>query len=245
MSALTHSLKRRLKLTARRIQYLGRGRRCPICNKESRRFADFGSVRRHDAQCVWCGALERHRLAWLFLHRELRLHEIPKSGSFFHIAPELGIEKRLRNSFQGKYVTADLLDPNVDLQIDISSIPLPNDSFDVIYCSHVLEHVPDDRKAMRELARVLKPSGTAIVMVPVTVAQTFEDPTVQTPEERLRVFGQRDHVRRYGPDIADRLKNSGFNVRVVAARDFLSVLEAEQAGLINQAGDVIYVCTRA
>src|SRR5205814_9838929 len=112
--------------------------------------------------------------------------------------PEPIIAKLLKPRLRNAYVTADLdaSDPLVDVQMDITDIHYPDRSFDVIYCSHVLEHVPDDRKAMREFCRVLRDDGWAVLLVPITARSTFEDPTVTTPEERLRLFGQVDHVRR-------------------------------------------------
>jgi SAM-dependent methyltransferase len=99
------------------------------------------------------------------------------------------------------------MNPRAMVRMDITDIQYPKDTFDVIYCSHVLEHVVDDRKAMREFHRVLRPDGWALLLVPITVEKTFEDPSVTDPEERLSVFGQEDHVRCYGPDYVERLRN--------------------------------------
>jgi ubiquinone/menaquinone biosynthesis C-methylase UbiE len=108
-------------------------------------------------------------------------------------------------------MTADLHSPAM-VKMDITNIQFPDETFDVVYCSHVLEHVPDDRKAMREFYRVLKSNGWAVLLVPIIVEKTFEDPSIDKPKDRLRLFGQSDHVRKYGRDYVDRLRESGFSV---------------------------------
>ena len=138
-------------------------------------------------------------------------------------------------------MTADLFNPRVMVSMDVTNIRYPNHSFDVIYCSHVFEHVVDDRKAMREFRRVLKPGGWAILNVPITVERTFEDPTVIDPAERLRLFGQDDHVRCYGPDYVDRLREAGFTVEVTTVADLVPAETATQMGLTEASGE-IYTC---
>ena len=133
------------------------------------------------------------------------------------------------------YLTADLLDTGVMESMDITDIAWPDGSFDVIYCSHVLEHVVDDCKAMRELCRVLAPSGWAMLNVPITANETFEDPSVTDPRERIRQFGQKDHVRRYGPDYMDRLTAAGFEVTRISAGDLVADANIERYGLANGA----------
>jgi len=129
------------------------------------------------------------------------------------------------------------------VKMDVTNIQFPNESFDVIYCSHVLEHIPDDRRAMREFCRVLKSDGWAILLVPVTSDQTFEDPSIVDPKERLKAFGQEDHVRRYGPDYIDRLSDAGFNVEMTKVSDLADSTEAVRMGLTPVSGD-IYYCTK-
>jgi len=129
-------------------------------------------------------------------------------------------------------------------KMDITDIKHPDDSFDVIYCSHVLEHVPDDRKAIREFRRILKPGGWAILNVPVTAEATMEDPAVTSPEERLRLYGQHDHVRRYGPDYEDRLREAGFKVTRTAPGDMLGEAERVRQGMSNGAFIDVYYCEK-
>jgi len=224
------------------LWYRGRGRWCPVCGWSSRRFRPGGTVARQDAKCPRCGALERHRFIWLYLAQRTDLFD-GRPKRVLHVAPEQCFERRLKDRLGAGYLTADLRDPHVMERMDITGIRYPDESFDVIYCSHVLEHVPDDRRAMREFHRVLKPSGWAILLVPITLDRTFEDPTIVRPADRLRVFGQKDHVRRYGPDYVDRLQNAGFKVQVTRVSDMIAADEAARMG-ISRTG-AIYHCTKA
>lgn len=129
------------------------------------------------------------------------------------------------------------------MAVILTDIRYPDESFDVILCSHVLEHVQDDRKAMREFHRVLKPDGWAILLVPITADKTFEDPSIVDPQARLAAFGQEDHVRRYGPDYIDRLREAGFTVEVTRPADLVAPDGIVRMGLTAAAGE-IYYCTK-
>jgi len=232
-----------IRTFARPILYYGKGRWCPVCEKSSRKFHTFGTVPREDARCMLCGALERHRLVWLYFSRMTNLFdETPKE--MLHIAPEPCFESRLSKRLGQNYITADLLDPRAMVKMDITDIQYPDGYFDVIYCSHVLEHVQDDKKAMREFRRVLKPGGWAILIVPITADKTFEDPSIVDPSERLKAFGQDDHVRRYGPDYIDRLRESGFKVKASSVPELFDEDDIVRMGLTPASGD-IYYCTKA
>jgi SAM-dependent methyltransferase len=233
---------RHVRDAVRAVPYYGEGRWCPVCGKSSSRFRTFGIIRREDAQCAHCGALERHRLLWLFLSTKTDLFD-GKAKKMLHVAPELCFENRFKRLLGSNYITADLLDNRAVVKMDITNIQCPDQSFDVVYCSHVLEHVPDDRRAMREFYRVLKNDGWAILLVPINSEKTFEDPTVTSPEERLKVFGQKDHVRRYGPDYVNRLREAGFNVESTRVSDLVNREEAEKMGLTGF-GEAIYYCTK-
>ena len=187
---------------------------CPICRSRHAQFRPFGTPPRPDALCPSCTALERHRALWLFLERQTTFFTSP-CLRLLHFAPEACLESRFRQLVGKGYVTADLLDPKADVRADITDLQFLDASFDVIICSHVLEHVPDDRKAMRELYRVLDDNGQAIVIVPLRGATTEEDLSITDPDERTRRYGQADHVRYYGMDIVDRLQSAGFAVRHV------------------------------
>lgn len=224
------------------LWYRGGGRWCPVCGQCSRKFRRGGTIPREDARCPRCGSMERHRLVWTYFDRMTDLFD-RRPKRVLHVAPEQCFEPRLRRRLGAGYITADLLDPHVMERMDIIRIPYPDESFDVIYCSHVLEHVPDDRRAMGEFRRVLKPTGWAVLLVPITPGRTLEDPTVVEPADRLRVFGQADHVRRYGEDYVDRLREAGFKVDATRVSDMLQPDEALRMG-VSTAGD-IYRCRRA
>jgi SAM-dependent methyltransferase len=218
------------------------GRWCPVCEKGSRKFATFGNPPRENAKCPSCGALERHRLIWLYFSKMTNLFDgTPKK--ILHVAPEKCFEPKLRKRFGESYITADLLSPRAKVKMDITDIQYPDETFDVIYCSHVLEHVPDDKKAIREFFRVLKQDGWAILVVPITADRIIEDPSIVTPAERLRVFGQEEHVRRYGPDFAGRLREADFKVRVSRVSDLFKPEEILRMGL-PRASEETYYCTK-
>jgi len=161
-----------------------------------------------------------------------------------HVAPEKIIEEKLRIILAEKYISADLYDKRTDVKMDITHIEYPDKSFDVIYCSHVLEHVQDDLMAMREFKRILDNDSWAIFMVPIAANITIEDPAVTDPDDRLRLFGQKDHVRINGLDFKERLENAGFDVEQTRSRDFLSMNEINLMGITEAAGD-IYSCKGA
>lgn len=185
---------------------------------------------RHDAQCGHCGSIERQRFLWLYLTDHTDLFDgSPKR--VLHFAPEERLSAMLRRRLGKGYLTADLMRDTVDVKVDVTDIRFPDGSFDFIICSHVLEHVGDDGLAMRELVRVLAPGGLALLLLPITADTTFEDPTIVSPEERLRVFGQADHVRRYGPDVVGRLEAAGFAVSVVRSGDLYGEEDIERMGL--------------
>ena len=163
-----------------------------------------------------------------------------------HLAPEPEIAALIKKNSQIDYLSADLNNPRAMVKMDITNILYDDQTFDVIYCSHVLEHVPDDIKALKELFRVLKDNGWALIMVPVMNEYTFEDSSVTNPEERERVFGQSDHVRRYGPDFLDRLKEAGFTVKKNLLNDFLSEEQIKRYALdyIKPQENPIYLCTK-
>lgn len=225
----------------KRTLFRGRNRVCPICRATVRRFLSYGHRRRPDACCPVCKSVERHRMVWLFLERRSDLFAGRKLR-MLHIAPEQSIEFRLRRCRHLDYITADLMDSGVTVQMDLCAIPFPDASFDVIYCSDVLEHVPDDCLAMRELRRVLRPDGWAVLMVPIKGDRTDEDLDLVDPDERARRFGQPDHVRMYGLDFVERLERSGFCVDVVRANSFVSPDELDRMQIAAE--DPVFHCTR-
>lgn len=191
--------------------------------------------------CPSCGSLPRHRVDWLFLRERIE-PEIPLR--LLHVAPEPGIRESLAALPNIEYVSADLNSAQAMAHFDVQAIPLADESVDAIVCNHVLEHVDDDRKAMAEFLRVLRPGGWAILQVPIDdrVPTTFEDPSVTNPRERERLFGQHDHVRLYGRDYPDRLREIGFAVEVVPYGRRFSADEVSRCGLDET--EVIYFCRK-
>ena len=170
-------------------------------------------------------SLERHRLLWMFLKKETdfftaRLHVL-------HFAPEQAFYKRFRKLKNLNYVTTDLNSPLADVKADICNLPFEDNKFDVILCNHVLEHIPDDTKAMSELYRILKPRGWGIFQIPQDLNRenTFEDDSITDKVERAKIFGQYDHVRIYGRDYFNKLRTIGFTVEEI---DFTKLLSQEE-----------------
>lgn len=227
------------------LLYKGRGVECPVCGARYRKFLPYGYVTpRANALCPRCLSLERHRLLWLYLTHETDL--TTSHPRTLHIAPEVCIMRHLKPHFAahpGQYVTADLESPLADLHFDVQTIPLPDASFDAIVCNHLLEHVADDRQALGELHRILRPGGWGILLSPVDRMReaTFEDDTITDPAERTRIFGQYDHRRIYGRDYADRLREAGFEAEEI---DYAARLGEAACRLHALPEDRIYVVRR-
>lgn len=202
---------------------------CSCCRRESSAFLPFGVRPRPGARCPHCGSLERHRLLSLFLSSRPAL--LTGRRRLLHIAPE-PILQRLFRAAEVHYISADL-SARTDVRLDITALPFADGSIDAVVCNHVLEHVPDDRAAMREFCRVLTPDGWAILQSPLDPnrASTYEDFSIQDPALRERAFGQFDHVRIYGRDYVSRLQQSGFDVEAVPFADQLGARDAAHHGL--------------
>ena len=187
----------------------------PIDNKSFRKFLPYGyEVQRQNVLSPSTLSLERHRLLWLYLTNETNFFTSKKK--VLHMAPEQCFLTRFRK-LNHDYVTADIDSPIADVTADIINLPFNDNSFDVIFCNHVLEHVQDDTKAMKELFRVMKKGGMGIFQVPQDLNRnvTFEDNSITNPKERAKIFGQYDHVRVYGKDYFDKLRSIGFEVKEV------------------------------
>jgi SAM-dependent methyltransferase len=204
---------------------------CPVCRSSVREFLPFGDPIRQGVLCPVCGSFERHRLDWLLLESRTKLLD-GRPKSMLHVAPEPCMRARFRSIKSLDYLSANLGESfNPMVQMDITDIRYPDNTFSMIYCSHVLEHVPEDRAAISELHRVLQPDGDALLQVPIMAERTYEDPTIVDPEERKRHFGQRDHVRRCGPDYVDRMREAGFSAEVLRATDLISEAECDRMGI--------------
>jgi SAM-dependent methyltransferase len=220
----------------------GEGVECPCCGGRFRRFVPYGvRPRRPEAQCPGCGAVERHRLLWLYLRERTDLLTRPQR--LLHVAPEEVFAARLRALPSLRYLSADLASPLAMLRADVQRLPLPDACFDAILCHHVLEHVPDDRAALAELRRVLRPGGWAILQSPIDkdLPATLEDAGVTDPRERERLFGQSDHLRQYGRDYEARLREAGFEV---SAERFFKMLPPERRARHGLKGEIIWLCRR-
>ena len=189
----------------------GKGSTCPVCGNSYRHFLPYGRLRsRPNALCPGCLSLERHRLIWIFLQR--RTEFFNKQMDVLHIAPEQCFIGPFTACHGERYITADLESPWAKVKMDIHHMPFADNTFDAVLCNHVLEHVQDDIQAMREIKRVLKPGGWAILQIPFfhpVPDQTFSDDSVTDARTRERLFGQADHVRRYGRDYAERIRVAG------------------------------------
>ncbi len=226
----------------RSIAYRGNHVTCPVCEGHFSKFLAFGLEKRPNAQCPRCGCLERHRLLWLYLKDRTRFFE--ERLKVLEFAPTPVLQSRFRRLKNLEYVSADLSSTTAMLRMDITAINFPADQFDAIICYHVLEHVLDDRKAISELFRVLKPGGWAILQSPIDEnrEKTFEAPDITSPRDRERVFGQSDHVRIYGRDYRARLEQAGFGVRL---DDYVHDLGSELAAKYGlMAGEKIHFCTK-
>ena len=185
----------------------------PIDGKSFRKFLPYGyGNQRDNVLSPSTLSLERHRLLWLYLKNETDFFTSPKK--VLHFAPEQAFHKRFKNNKHFDYVTTDLNSPIATVKADICNLPFESNSFDVILCNHVLEHILDDTKAMQELYRVMQPGGMGIFQIPQDLSRkiTFEDHTITDKKERTKIFGQYDHVRIYGQDYFEKLRTIGFRV---------------------------------
>lgn len=187
----------------------------PIDGKSFRMFLPYGyGKQRNNALSPSTLSLERHRLLWLYLKKETDFFTSTIKKKVLHFAPEQAFYKLFRNQKNIQYTTTDLFSPLADVKADICNLPFEDNSYDIIFCNHVLEHIPDDTKAMQELFRILKPGGMAILQIPqdLTRETTFADDSITDQKERAAIFGQYDHVRIYGRDYFDKLRGIGFTV---------------------------------
>ncbi len=215
----------------------------PIDGKSFRKMLPYGyETQRENVLSPSTLSLERHRLLWLYLKNETDFFTATEKKSLLHFAPEQCFLKRFRKQQNLIYTTTDLESPIADVKADICNLPFEDNSFDIIFCNHVLEHIPDDTKAMQELFRVLKPGGLGIFQIPQDLSRTttFEDDSITDPKERARIFGQYDHVRVYGKDYFDKLRSIGFEVNEIDYTKTLSSNLVEKHALAK--GEILPVC---
>lgn len=198
----------------------------PINEKSYRKFLPYGyEIIRENVLSPGTLSLERHRLLWLWMKNETNFFN--QNIKVLHFAPEQAFYRRFRKNKNWNYTTTDLNSPIADVKADICELPFSDNEFDLIICNHVLEHIPDDETAMKELYRVLKHGATAILQVPYEKNRktTFEDDSITDPQERRKIFGQYDHVRVYGMDYFEKLQQVGFKVFPV---DYTSKMSSEE-----------------
>jgi SAM-dependent methyltransferase len=215
----------------------------PIDGKSFRMFLPYGyGKQRNNALSPSTLSLERHRLLWLYLKNETDFFNASDKKKVLHFAPEQAFYKLFRNQKNIDYTTTDLFSPLADVKADICNLPFEDNSYDIIFCNHVLEHIPDDTKAMQELFRVLKKGGMAILQIPQELARetTFADDSITDQKKRAEIFGQYDHVRIYGRDYFDKLRSIGFTV---VEEDYTNKISPELVEKYCLAkGEIIPVC---
>jgi len=215
----------------------------PIDGKSFKSFLPYGyGEQRNNVLSPSSLSLERHRLLWLYLKKETDFFTNTQNKKVLHFAPEQCFYNRFRNQKNIQYTTTDLLSPLADVKADICNLPFEDNSYDVIFCNHVLEHIPNDNKAMQELLRVLKPKGMAILQIPQDLSRetTFEDNTITDKATRAKIFGQYDHVRVYGKDYFNKLRSIGFSVKEI---DYTATLPGKDISKYCLAkGEILPVC---
>ncbi|MDN3668168.1 class I SAM-dependent methyltransferase [Echinicola jeungdonensis] len=223
------------------VFYKGDRVECTICHSQFKKFLPYGRKARENALCPQCLALERHRLIWLFLREKTDFFTKPKK--VLHIAPEFCFIDRFEKLDNLEYITGDIESPLAKVKMDVHQIPFEDNTFDVVFCNHVMEHVDDDIQACREINRVMKKNGWGIVQSPVyDIPETLEDKSITDPAEREKLFGQRDHVRKYGKDYAKRLSTSGLNVEENNYVKNLPLDHIQKYGLPEK--EIIFFCTK-
>ena len=216
----------------------------PIDGKSYRKFLPYGYQKiRKNVLAPGTFSLERHRLFWIYLKNETDFFSSTKK-KLLHFAPEQAFYDQFKKIKKLNYTTTDLFSPLADVKADICNLPFKDNEFDYIFCNHVLEHIPDDNKAMSELFRVLAPNGIGIFQIPQDLSRefTFEDDSVTDPKERAIIFGQYDHVRVYGRDYFDKLREIGFNVAAIDYTKKLTKKEIDKYRLAQ--GELIPVCRK-
>lgn len=231
-------------LTLRALLFVGTKYTCPCCGWKLRAFTNGGtSFRRRDlSYCPRCDAKARHRRDWLYLREKTNLFS--DRLRLFHVAPSYGLSRRFVRMPDLDYVSADIHPGrNIRLGADLVATPIRSGTFDAAICIHVLEHIREDRIAMQEIFRLLKPGGWALISVPILLDQkTFEDPSVTSRKERRRLFGEAGHVRYYGYDLAERLEECGFEVHLHLGKE-VEPSTREKYGLRDD--ENIFFCTKA
>lgn len=227
------------------LLYYGNQYEDPISGKTYRKFLPYGyggRAKRDNVLCPGSLSLERHRLLWLYLKEKTDF--FTGNHKMLHIAPEQCFYKLFKAQKNLDYTTGDYNSPIADIHFDLHAAPFENNTFDVIFCNHVLEHVDDANQCMRELFRIMKPGGWGIFQVPLDTGRetTLEDPNIISEDDREKYYWQKDHVRLFGLDYKDKLAAAGFQVKV---DDFINTISPElQERYRLPKGEMIYLCRK-
>lgn len=227
------------------LLYYGNKYEDPISGKTYRKFLPYGyggRAKRNNVLCPGSLSLERHRLLWLYLKQKTDF--FTKAHKMLHIAPEQCFYKLFKSQKNIDYTTGDYNSPIADIHFDLHNAPFNDNTFDVIFCNHVLEHVEDANQCMRELYRIMTPGGWGIFQVPLDTSRetTLEDKAIVSEEDREKHYWQKDHVRLFGLDYKDKLAAAGFTVSV---DDFVNTISTElQERYRLPKGEMIYLCRK-
>lgn len=247
---LRHIPRKYIQLVAHRLLRIyawfipGTQVHCPVCDQGFKRFLPYGRLQARDnALCPSCLSLERHRLMYLFL--KTKTDFFTAKPKVLHIAPEYCFIERFESQLGEQYITADIESPLAKVKMDLHQIPFEDNSFDVVFCNHVLEHVRDDQQCMSEIRRVLRPTGFALCQSPqrYDLETTYEDPSITDPREREIHFLQDDHVRIYGRDYGQQLAKAGFGVQPISMTEEIGLASAQKMCLPLE--ETIYYLTKS
>ncbi len=226
------------------IFYKGNNVYCNCCNKNFDHFLPYGNKERNNAVCPYCHSLERTRLLMYFLNNETSVFSTP--NKLLHFAPERAIETNLKKLKNLNYITADINPAFADYEVDIQDIPFHDNKFDIIICSHVLGHIPNEAKAIDEIFRVLKPGGFALILTLIDFnrAKTFESAEVNSNEKRLEQYGEPDLLRLHGNDFAERLNRKNIDIETVKYFKNFSIEERQRYQLGTGERELIFKCIK-
>jgi SAM-dependent methyltransferase len=232
-----------LKWGLQAAKYRGNKRYCNCCNQSFSQFITYGRNPRPEAACPACMSLERTRLLLHFLQHQY--FPIQKPTNILHVAPEYCLEKTLRNHFGASYMSVDLAPGFADKVEDLQALSFPDASFDLIICSHVLGHIPDEHKAITEMHRVLRKQGVCIVLtVRSGKDEAYEDLHINSADQRLLHYGEPDLLRLHGNDMKQRLSKGGFNVIELDYGNTLSAEWQEKLSIGNGLRERLYLCSK-
>lgn len=227
------------------VLYRGNNVECPVCEKKFSKFLSYGSnvAHRENVLCPYDLTLERHRLMYLYLKQESNFFTA-ENLSVLHMAPEQCFIDRFKNQKNISYLTADIESPIADLHFDLHEIPLEDNRFDVVFCNHVMEHVENPLQCMKELYRVMKKGGWALMQVPQDFNRdlTYEDSSITSPKEREKHFWQKDHLRLFGKDYPQWLEKAGFTIDEFDLNKHFNENEINRFRLLQ--GEILYIAKK-